>query len=54
MRPLKERVNITLDWDLVEKVKELAERDDRSFSAYINLVLKRHIEAKEDDKDIQS
>lgn len=43
MRPLKEKVSITLDEDIIKKVKELAEDDDRSFSQYINMVLKEHI-----------
>lgn len=43
MRPLKNKVSITLDEDIVEKIKELAEDDDRSFSQYINMVLKKHI-----------
>ena len=33
MKPLKEKVSITLDSDLVATVKELAERDDRFFLA---------------------
>lgn len=44
MRPLKEKVSITLDTDLVEKLRRYSEKDDRSLSAYINVVLKRHIE----------
>ncbi len=40
MKPLKVKVSVTLDNDLVEKLKELAEADDRSFSQYINLLLK--------------
>ncbi|MCL1819339.1 MAG: ribbon-helix-helix domain-containing protein [Oscillospiraceae bacterium] len=44
MRPLKEKVSISLDSDIVERVKQLAEEDDRSFSQYINLVLKIHLE----------
>lgn len=43
MKPLKNKVSITLDSDIIVKVKELAEEDDRSFSQYINLVLKDHI-----------
>ena len=43
MRPLKEKVSITLDSDLLDKIKYEAEKDDRSLSQYINLVLKRHI-----------
>lgn len=38
MKPLKERVSITLDTDLVKRLKELAENDDRySFYRYFNL-----------------
>jgi len=44
MKPLKEKVSITLDGDIVEQVKLLAEKSDRSFSQYINLLLRRHIE----------
>ena len=43
MRPLKEKVSITLDGDIIQKVKELSEECDRSFSQYINLVLKEHL-----------
>lgn len=39
MKPLKNKVSITLDEDLVERIKQLAENEDRSFSQYINLVL---------------
>lgn len=43
MRPLKEKISITIDNDLLEKIRYEAERDDRSVSQYINMVLKRHI-----------
>ncbi len=43
MKPLKVKVSITLDEDLVEKVRGIAEYQDRSFSQYINLVLRRHL-----------
>lgn len=43
MKPLKEKVSITLDGNIVERIKELAEDDDRSFSQYINMVLKEYI-----------
>lgn len=43
MKPLKVKVSITLDEDLVLKIRELAEEDDRSFSQYINMALKNHI-----------
>lgn len=47
MKPIKERISITIDWDVLEKVKELAEEDDRSLSQYINLVLKEHLKRTE-------
>ena len=43
MRPLKEKISITIDGDLLEKIKILAEYDDRSVSQYINIVLKEHV-----------
>ena len=43
MKPLKEKISITIDNDLLEKVKYEAEKDDRSLSQYINLILKQHI-----------
>ncbi len=43
MKPLKEKISITIDGDILEKIKEKAEYDDRSLSQYINLVLKQHI-----------
>ena len=51
MRPLKEKLSITLDADLVEKLRRYSEEDDRSLSQYINVVLKRHIEAMEKESN---
>ena len=48
MKPLKKKVSITIDEDIMEKIKALAEEEDRSFSQYINLVLKEHIKRSED------
>ena len=42
MRPLKKSVSITIDSDLLEKVKVIAELDDRSFSQVVNLALKEY------------
>ena len=47
MKSLKTSVSITLDTPVLEKVKELAEYDDRSLSSYINLVLREHLEKLE-------
>lgn len=43
MKPLKSKVSITLDEDVIKRIKELAEEDDRSFSQYINMVLKTYL-----------
>ena len=51
MKALKEKISITIDSDILAKIKEKAEYDDRSLSQYINLVLKRHLE-KEDNQKI--
>lgn len=48
MKPLKEKISITIDSDILEKLKEQAELDDRSLSQYINLVLKQHIKKTEE------
>ena len=40
MKPLKNPYSITLDEEIAEKIKQLAEEDDRSFSQYINMVLR--------------
>ena len=50
MKPIKEKVCITLDNDLLEKLRNKAERDDRSLSSYINLILRKYIEASETKK----
>ncbi len=47
MKPLKEKISITVDSDLLLKIKEKAEYDDRSLSQYINLILKQHIKELE-------
>ena len=44
MKPLKEKISITLDSDILEKLKDMAEYDGRSLSSFINLILKRYLE----------
>jgi len=43
-KPLKTKVSITLDDDVIKEIKKLAEQDDRNFSQYINMVLRQHIQ----------
>lgn len=44
MKPLKVRISITLDEPIYQRIKGLAEYDDRSVSSYINLALRDHLE----------
>ena len=50
MKPLKDRISITIDNDVLKKIKDKAEYDGRSLSQYINLVLKKHLEEEEKKK----
>lgn len=50
MRPLKEQISITVDNDLLEKARKLAELDDRSLSQFINIALKEYIKRIEQNK----
>lgn len=43
MRPLKEKISITLDENIILELRERAELDDRSLSQYINLILKEYL-----------
>ena len=52
MKPLKEKISITIDSDIPEKAKYEAEKDDRSLSQYINLILKEHIKSPEKKETI--
>lgn len=46
MKPLKNKISITVDEDVLKEIKKLAERNDRSLSQYINIVLKEHLKDK--------
>lgn len=51
MKPLKDKVSITLDADVITELKQLAEQDDRSFSQYINLILKEYLKHTHQNKE---
>lgn len=48
VKPLKEKISITIDRDILEKAKQAAENDDRSLSQYINIALKEYLKKTED------
>ena len=51
MKPLKEQISITIDNDVLMLIRAEAEKDDRSLSQYINIVLKEHLKSKNSSND---
>ena len=47
MRPLKTKISITIDEDILLKLREMAEADDRSLSQYINMILKERVKSND-------
>lgn len=47
MKPLKEKISITIDSDLLETLRRKADEDCRPLSQYINLILKKYLEVLE-------
>ena len=43
MRPLKVKVSLSLDEEVVKRLRVLAEEDDRQLSSYINLILRKYL-----------
>ncbi|HJA68470.1 MAG TPA: ribbon-helix-helix protein, CopG family [Firmicutes bacterium] len=50
MRPLKKKVSITLDQDIIEKLMELSEIDGRSLSQFINRILRDYLSEMKNKK----
>ena len=44
MKALKLKISISLDEDVIIKIKQLSESDGHSLSQYINIILKEHVE----------
>ncbi|MGI6180941.1 MAG: ribbon-helix-helix protein, CopG family [Agathobaculum sp.] len=47
MKPLKESISITLDSDIIQRLRVLAEEDDRPLSQYINVILRNYLKKKD-------
>ncbi len=43
MKPLKEKISITIDGDILEAAKAAAEADDRSLSQFINIAIRTYL-----------
>ena len=51
MKPLKQKISITLDEDIIKRVRVLAEDCDRALSQYINLGLRDYLKALDADEN---
>ena len=52
IKPLKDKISITTDSDLRQKLIELAEKEYRFLSQYINITKKTQVEKLENEKVI--
>jgi len=48
MKPLKTKVSLTLDEEIVERLRVIAEEDDRALSSCINLILRDYLRKLEE------
>ena len=53
MKPLKEKISITVDSDVLAKIREKTESYDRSLSQFINIILKDYLENLEEREDLK-
>lgn len=44
-KPLKEKISISIDPDVLEELRKEALREERSLSQFINIVLKKYIKS---------
>jgi len=51
VKALKKNVSMTLDVDVIEGMRRLAEENDRSLSQYVNLILKRYLKSREEKEE---
>ena len=45
---MKKNVSLTLEVEVIEGIRKLAEENYRSFSQYVNIVLKRYLKSREE------
>lgn len=52
MKPLKTSISITLDNPVLEAMRDMAEREDRSVSSCINIILREYLEKNKDGRKL--
>ena len=50
LKPKKERLSVTLDPNIIKKLRIYADEDDRSLSQFLNVILKEYIAIREEKK----
>ena len=50
MKSKKVNVSLSLDWEIVEKLRMIAEEDDRALSSCINLILRDYLRTREEQQ----
>lgn len=50
-KPLKEKISITIDGDLLAELRQMSDKYDRSLSQLINLILKHHVSNESDSPE---
>ena len=50
MKPLKQKVNICLDDIIIQELKTMAEKSDRSLSSFINLILRDYLKRSKEEE----
>ncbi|MGN0564149.1 MAG: DUF6364 family protein [Candidatus Heritagella sp.] len=43
MKSLKKKISITLDEEIIRQIKDLSEETDRSFSQFVNHILRNYL-----------
>ena len=51
VKPLKKNISLSLDEDIIEQIRDLAEKRDRSVSQYVNLVLKAYLKKEKSTEE---
>jgi len=50
MSKIKKNRSIALDMEVIEAIKKLSKEEERSFSNYVNSILKKHIKELKKEK----
>ena len=53
MKPLKERISITIESDVLQNLREYSEKYDRSVSQLVNIILKDYFDSKISSTSVQ-